>query len=155
MFDPQGTQSTYAVSGQKTTLNQAINKGRVYTSVAVDDNSAFLNPSGSITFGYGTAVEEGPVIYRGIPNSNTILIDPSYTFQYDHVIGEQVNAIFQNAPYVPRTNGSDYAIYMTSPSASRQVVQDILVSLAAAGIVITFDILLPKYKYLISNPYNE
>jgi hypothetical protein len=154
-FDPNGTQSSYTISGQKAALNQSIQKGSVYPSVAVSNNSLFLNPSGSVVFGYGTMNEEGPVLYRGIPNTSTVLIDPGYTFRFDHVSGESINVVSQNKPYTPQVNGKDLAIYLTSPSSARAVVQTILSSLAAAGITINFVVLSPHYKYLISNPYTE
>jgi hypothetical protein len=97
--------------------------------------------------------EETPVRFRGIPNSNTILIDPGYTFKNNHAAGSYVNVISQQMPYVPNENGKDLAIYLTSPSGAREEVEKILRLLAAAGIIIKFVVLGPKYKYIIDSPY--
>jgi hypothetical protein len=102
---------------------------------------------------FGRATEEVPIRYRGVPNSNTILIDPSYVFENDHAAGESINVISSQMPYIPRKSGVDLAIYFTSPSGAREIVEQILDTLKAAGIIIRFLVLAPKYKYLIDNPY--
>lgn len=152
-YNPSGSESTVTITSQRCAIQQTLNKESVYTSVAVDDNSSFKSPFGEVIFGFGTSSEEGPVRYRGIPNSNTVLLDPSYVFKFDHPVGTNMNVISQEKPYVPRTEGTDLAIYLTSPSNAREIVQTILESLAAAGILVTFKILAPKYKYLLDNPY--
>lgn len=153
LFNPSGSNSAYTVTSQRASIQQSINKGQVYTSVAVNSTALFQNPSGEVIFDFGTSKEEGPIKYRGIPNSSTILLDPSYTFKNDHSISAVINVISKQEPYIPSKTGKDLAIYLTSPSGSREIVQTILESLAAAGIIVTFAILSPKYKYLIDNPY--
>lgn len=153
MFNPNGSVNTFTITKQKSVLQQTISKGQVYTSIAVDDTSTFTSPSGELIFGFGTTMQEGPVKYRGIPNSTTILLDPSYTFKNNHSSGTILNVISKREPYVPVRNGKDLAIYLTSPSGAREIVQDILRTLAAAGIIIRFKVLAPKYKYIIDNPY--
>lgn len=152
-FNPSGSEGTFTITGQKATLQQTLTKGDVFTSLTVDDTSAIQNPSGVLMIGFGTEVQEGPIRYRGVPNSNTILIDPSYVFRNDHSSGETINIISQQMPYVPRKSGVDLAIYFTSPAGAREIVQGILDSLKAAGIVIHFLILAPKYRYILDNPY--
>jgi hypothetical protein len=154
-YNPSGSVNNFSVTGQKANLQQTVSKGQVYTSIAVDNNTDFGATNGRLMFDFGLATQEGPVKFRGIPNSSTILIDPSYTFRKDHAVGGTVNVLFQQKPYIPDVNGKDLAIYLTSPSGARQIVQNILTTLAAAGIVIRFNILAPKYKYLIDNPYTN
>lgn len=160
LFNPTGSVGTNTITGQKCTLQSPITKGQVYTSILVDDNSLFKNPSGQVLFDFGISdlttgkeLQEGPVKYRGIPNSSTILLDPSYTFKHDHDIGTEINVISKNEPYVPLKTGKDYAIYLTSPSGAREIVENILQTLKAAGVTLTFVVLAPKYKYIIDNPY--
>lgn len=153
LFNPSGSEGTVTISSQRCAIQQVINKESVYTSVAVDNNSNFQQPFGQVIFGFGTSEQEGPVRYRGIPNTNTVLLDPSYVFKFDHPIGTIINVISDVKPYVPRADGTDLAIYFTSPSNARAIVQQILASLAAAGIIVTFQVLAPKYKYLLDNPY--
>lgn len=152
-YNPTGSVGSSTVSSQRCESQQLIEKQSVYTSIAVDNNSNFTAQFGQIIFGFGTGTQEGPVRYRGIPNSNTILIDPSYVFKFNHAIGTTINVISQQKPYVPRIDGTDLAIYLNSPSQAREVVQAILTSLAAAGIIVNFKVLAPKYRYIIDNPY--
>lgn len=153
LFDPNGTAGNFTVTSQKALLTQSISKGDILTSITVDDNSNFTSGTGKLIFGFGLTAQEVPVTYRGIPNSNTILIDPGYSFENDHPIGTAVNVILNEEAYVPRRNGVDLAVYLTSPSGAREIVQVILDSLKAAGIILRFVILAPKYKYLLDNPY--
>lgn len=152
-FNPNGSQGSFTVTSQVATLQQSISKGDVLTSLTVDDTSLIENPSGNLMLNFGFESQEVPIRYRGIPNSNTILIDPSYVFQNDHSAGEKINVVSALEPYVPREDGTDLAIYLTSPAGAREVVQDILETLKAAGIVITFIVLAPDYKYILDNPY--
>lgn len=152
-FNPSGSEGTFTISSQKAELQQTINKGSVITSMTVDDSSGFEDPSGIFMLNFGRENQEGPIRYRGIPNSNTILVDPSYIFKNTHLSTESVNVVSKQTPYVPRRDGTDLAIYFTSPAGARQVVQDILDSLKAAGIIIHFLVLAPDYRYIIDNPY--
>jgi hypothetical protein len=153
MFDSSGTQQTFTVSRQSAISEEQLNKGNVYTKLTVDDTVKITEQSGFLVFGWGMSTQEQPVKFRGVPNSKTILLDPSYVFQNDQPVGTPVNVLVDQKPYAPKRNGNDLAIYMTSPSDARQVVQTILASLAAAGVIVNFVILAPKYKYLIDNPY--
>lgn len=157
-FSPTGANGSNTITSQRCTLGTAITRGQVYPSIVVDNTSLIKNQSGMLMFDYGIStngkvVQEGPVRYRAVPNSNTILLDPSYVFKHDHSTSCKINVILKPQAYVPRRNGTDLAIYMTSPSSARQIVQNILLSLKAAGVTIKFVIRAPKYKYIIDNPY--
>ena len=152
-FNPSGSEGTFTISSQRATLNQTVNKGDVYTSLSVTNADAFLEPSGLMIMNFGMETSEVPIRYRGIPNSNTILVDPSYVWRNNHFAGEAVNVISAQEPYIPVKTGDDLAIYLTSPSGARVVVQDILQTLKAAGIVIQFVVLAPRYRYILDNPY--
>tara|TARA_R110000868_G_C10973188_1_gene771500 strand:+ start:42103 stop:43485 length:1383 start_codon:yes stop_codon:yes gene_type:complete len=152
-YDPNGVTQSYTVSGQKAKLSNSVVKGGILTSITVDDTSLIEGTSGFLVMGWGTERQESGIRFRGVPNSNTILIDPSYIFQFDHPIGDYVNVITDLAPYSPRRGGDDLAIYLTSPSGAREAVEAILKTLAAAGIILNFVVLSPTYKYLCDNPY--
>ena len=155
LFSPiQG--DAYTVTKQNATLQQNITAGSVVPTLNVSGADDIPNESGYLIFDFGSSKEEQPVKYIGRPNNNTLLLDPSYVFQKDHLIGANINVILdQLNPYTPRTNGADLAIYLTSPSSAREIVQTILKSLTAAGIIVNFVILLPSYRYLCENPYSD
>lgn len=152
LFNPSGTGGNFTLTSQRAVLQQTITKGQVYTSISVDDTSLFNATSGELVFDFGNK-QEVPVRFRGVPNSNTILLDPSYTFQNTHEVGTMVNVISEQKAYIPTRDGEDLAIYLTSPSGAREVVEDILETLASAGIKVTFLVLAPTYRYLLDNPY--
>lgn len=150
-FDPGGV--SYAVSGQKAETEENLIKGDVYTKVTVDDASNIPNEPGFLIFDWGKENEEQPVKYLGRPNDKTILLDPGYQFQKTHLSGTSVNVLSELSSTTPAKDGDDLPIYLTSPSGARQVVQEILRTLAAAGVIINFIILLPQYDYICGNPY--
>ncbi|MCG3175463.1 MAG: hypothetical protein MOGMAGMI_00392 [Candidatus Omnitrophica bacterium] len=152
-YDVSGSQLSFTVTSQNAITEELVIKNNIKTSVIVDDTSKIIEPFGLLVFGWGTERQEQPVRYRGIPNSKTVLIDPSYLFKFDHPIGEYINVLSATTPYIPRKAGQDLPIYMTSPAGARAAVEQILRSLAAAGVIVNFIILKPSYKYLIDNPY--
>lgn len=154
LFSPNGNKP-YTVTSQRAQLQSAIEEGEIYTNLTVNDTSSIEEESGFLIFDFGKDTEEQPVKYLSVPNSNTILIDPSHIFEHDHGIGSTVNVITDDLqPLAPATSGDDFAVYLTSPSDARQLVQELLASLAAAGVIVTFIIKFPEYKYLCGNPYN-
>lgn len=152
LFKPTG--DPFTVTSKVATLNQSITAGSVVPTLTVTGADDIDNSPGVLIFDYGKDNQEQPVPYIGRPNDNTLLIDPGHVFTKDHAIGEQINLLLPDLkPLIPRTTGDDLAIYLTSPSGAREIVQEILRTLAAAGVIINFVVLLPTYKYLCSNPY--
>ena len=147
----------YLIMQNKALLESTIQKGAVLNQITVNSTVDLPADGGELIFNFGKNNEEQPVSYITIPNSKTILIDPGHTFAQAHQIGSEINLLdsTQTTPYAPRINGNDLAVYLTSPANARTIVQDLLETLAAAGITITFVILLPEYKYLYDNPYAE
>lgn len=149
-------ENPFVATSGKATLLQTILKGSVINEITVDDSTPFPASGGKLMFDFGKTEQEYPVNFIAVPNSNTILIDPGYSFDSTHLAGSTVNLLLPNqvTPYKPRKDGTDLAIYLTSPANARDVVQEILKSLTAAGITVSFLVLLPTYTYLIDNPYS-
>lgn len=154
-FVYSSNEDPFVVTSIKGTLQSSILKGDVLNEITVTGASNFPLTGGKIIMDFGKDNQEEPISYITVPNSNTILIDPGYSFQFTHEIGAEINLLAPNqtTPYKPRINGQDLAVYLTSPANARSVVQEILKTLAAAGITVNFLILLPEYTYLIDNPY--
>lgn len=155
LFNPNGAGGNFTVTSQTTVLQAPVFKGDVLTSLTVASTANIVAPTGLLMISFGQNNQEVPVRYRGVPNANTILIDPAYVFKQDHIAGATINVISAQAPYVPARNGDDYAVYLTSPSDARTTVQELLAKLNAAGIVLRFVVLAPKYRYILDNPYLE
>lgn len=149
------TQQPFVVTARKCVLEQEILKGSVLSQITVSDTTVLPPDGGNLIFDFGKETQEQPVGYVTIPNSKTILVDPGHTFSFGHKINSEINFLLPNqtTPYEPRRTGEDLAIYLTSPGNSRSVVQDLIEQLAAAGITVTFVILLPEYKYICDNPF--
>lgn len=152
MFSRQA--STFTVTGKNAHIQEVIQAGQVYTKVTVDDSTKIPNSSGFLVFNYGRSNEEAPVPYISVPNTNTVLLNASHVFQKTHGINSFINFILPEiSRYAPRTNGQDLPIYLTSPVNARQLIQELLINLAAEGVLVTFVILLPEFRYICGNPY--
>jgi hypothetical protein len=153
LFSPTGV--SYTVTKNVCALQQNIVAGSVVPTLTISGGEDIPDEPGVLIFDWGFEMEEQPVKYIGRPNANTLLLDPGHVFQQTHLIGANINVLLDDLkPATPRTDGSDLAVYLTSPSVAREIVQNILKTLAAAGVVINFVLLLPEYKYLVcKNPY--
>jgi len=153
LFEENSPTQPYALTAQVTTTTQNIVSNDVFDSISVSDTSGF-DESGYLVFNYGQE-SEAQVPYLAILSPTLIKLDPSYVFQKKHDSGSTVNVIRNLQPTNPSELGADYAFHLISPSASRELVQDLLDQVKAAGIILKFEVLAPKYKYLIDNPFLE
>jgi hypothetical protein len=143
----------FTVTSTVATLQQSLLAGQVYTELTVDDASAFPE-EGYLIFDWGRGTQEEPVRYIGKSNDQTLLLDPSHVFTQNHSNGGKVNYLSSLTAPTPALDGSDLAIFLVSPSTARQAVQTLLQDLVAAGVVVTFVVLLPDYFTDVTpNPY--
>lgn len=162
VFDPNGLQSTFTLSGQSALIQgdaltgqNQLAAGQVYPRVTVDPATNTLpDESGLAIIGFGTDSQEAALIrYRGKASDSVILLDPSFIFTKTQPQDTYINIVSNASPFIPDRNGNAYPIYLTSSTQARLVIQGILQTLAAAGVVVNFVIAAPEYKYLIDNPY--
>lgn len=132
----------YTVQRFKTTLNQNIVEGQVYTQLSCIDTSNIPNERGLLIFNFGRENTEVLVPYLGRPNNSTILLDPSYVFTESHSIGDQINKVLVGST-VPRSGGRDLPAYVVGIEEAREQVQEIVRSIIATGVVIRWDITYP------------
>ena len=154
LYNPSGSEGNYSLSSQIMELGEDIVAGNVYPAITVDDTSVLTTDSGWLVFDYGLDTQEMPVRFRAVPNTNTVFLDPSYSFSKSHSNGTTINALLQLRPYQPRKSLQDHAIYLTSPVNARLIAQNLLETIVAAGVVINFVIKTPTYEYLIVSPYD-
>lgn len=152
MYDPAGG-APYTVTSQRATLVTPLVKGQVYTDITVTGANNLPNAPGYLIADWGLNTQEEPIPYLSIPNSNTILLNPAYIIKETHLAGAQLNFLSALSPLIPTTTGSDYPIYVTDPTSARETVQELLSQVAAAGVIVTYDLLLPEYVYFKVNPY--
>lgn len=141
-FIPDRTRA-YSLTKQRGILGQAITVGQQIPTLTMSEASGIPDAPGYVSFNFGFPNEEVLIRYFGRPNNSTLLIDPSYVFTQAHVPGEAVNVVL--TPYLqPRTTGDDYSVYLVGVEAARLLAQQIVESIAAAGVVIEWTILTPE-----------
>lgn len=112
--------------------------------IQVDDATEIPDESGYLIFGFGTEKEEGPVPYIARPSTNSLIIDPSYTFQNVHESGSNISLVSRNASYEPESDGTDYAFYATDIVSGRIYAEELINLVAATGINVIITILYPS-----------
>lgn len=141
-FIPDPTKA-YSVTRYRGTIGQTITAGNIYPNLIMQDASGIPDAPGRLIFNFGRNNREADIKYFGRPNNTTLLLDPAYVFQKDHVAGEVVNVIVK--PYnTPRINGDDYSVYLVGITAARILAQDIVKSAVAAGVVIKWRVVDPE-----------
>jgi len=143
-----GRKVPYLITSKRARLTQAIEAGRNYATISVDDSSDIPNEEGWLIFGFGTANEEQPVKYLGRPNNSSIKLDSAHVFESQHIENVLVSVLHQVEPYDPRDNGQDYAVYLTGVRAALAEFQSIMSEyLVAMGVRIRWEIERPEYPF--------
>ena len=162
VFDPNGSNSAFTVTGQSaeilgdaTSGVSSLTAGEVHPRIQVRPATNNLpTDSGLAIIGFGVSTQEPALVrYRGRASDGVIEIDPSFTFSNTHPSGTSINIVSSAAPFNPDRVGNDYPIYLTSSTGAREVILEILRSLSAAGVIVNFVVLAPDYKYLVDNPF--
>lgn len=132
----------YIIGKEECAITQTVdsNSGLV---IEVDNSADFPDSSGNLVFGFGTKNEEGPVPYIARPSSNTIMVNPSYKFKNVHQSGVNVSLISQNFVYDVKSDGSDYAAYLTDVVSGRIYAEDLIKLVTATGIRLVITVLYP------------
>ena len=140
-FIPDPTRA-FSLTKNRGILGQAISTGDQISTLTMQEASGIPDEQGFIAFNFGSPTQEILIKYFGRPNNSTLLIDPSYVFTEDHAIGESINVV--KTPYLkPRSKGQDYSVYIVGVEAARELAQKIVESIAAAGVVIEWEVLNP------------
>jgi hypothetical protein len=144
IFDPTG--QLFTVTGNVSDLTAQVDQGVISPTLSLNNASSFPNQPGLLLLNFGRNDQEGPISYNSRPNNSTLLIDASYIFQKEHVIGTKVNYV-ANTPTIPRITGDDYAVYVTGTQEARNAAQELIKKLLAAGVVVRFIIEFPEVLF--------
>lgn len=142
---------TLSADAALTTTN--IVAGKTYKLLTLDGNDIPEGP-GYVLLDYGKNNQEGPIKYLYKAAENIIAIDTSYTFQQFHEPGASVIAVSKFGPHTPGGLGNEYPPYVTNPPDARRQLQDLITSVASAGIFIDFIIRFPTQLYGTINVYD-
>ena len=146
--------ASFVLSSNKANIDTQIRAGKSISLLNISDNT--IDPAGGyIVFDYGLNTQEGPVRYLYKPTANTIALDPSYIFKYNHVANCTIIAINHKGPHQISELGSEYSAYITDPSEARFILQDLIRSVKSAGIFVDFLIRYPEQVYGLLDVYNQ
>lgn len=143
----------FTLSADTSTTVTDIVAGRTYKLLTLDTSNIPEGP-GYVVLDFGKNNQEGPVKYLYKAAENIIAIDTSYTFQQFHAPGAAVVAVSKFGPHIPTGQGDEYPPYVTNPPDARKLLQDLIVSVASAGIFIDFIIRFPVQLYGTINVYD-
>jgi hypothetical protein len=136
----------FVLSSNLATLETAIQAGQTVPLLSLTANTIPAT-GGYIVFDYGLNTQEGPVKYLYAPSSTTLIIDPSYIFKYNHSIGSNVTSLDNLGPHIMSGQGTEYPPYITDPGVVRVTLEELIRSVASAGIFIDFLVRYPQQLY--------
>jgi hypothetical protein len=137
----------YVLSANSGQLTSSIVAGTTVPVLNLNSSTIPLE-GGFLIFDYGLNTQEGPIKYLYASSSNSVVIDQSYVFQYSHSIGSKVIALSRKGPHIMSGLGTEYAAYMTNPPDVRVTLENLIKSVASAGIYTQFLIKFPEQIYI-------
>jgi len=124
----------------KTQLNQNITAGQSFSELTVLNGADFGIERGAIRLNQSFGnVEIVPFISRKLSDNTKLLIDPGYTFQFDHMMGEKLQLMARKTR--PSTDGLNWPFYLNDTDSLRQQFFNLLRRLKATGVKIVFELL--------------
>jgi hypothetical protein len=142
----------FVLSDNLATIVGNIQAGQTITLLNLSENT-IPSQGGFVIFDYGLNTQEGPVRYLYAPNDTTIVIDPSYIFQYSHANGSSIVAIDHKGPHIMSGLGTEYPAYITDPSAVIITLENLIRSVTSSGIFIDFLVRYPDQLYSVLPTY--
>jgi hypothetical protein len=144
----------FVLSSATALTQDEIIAGKIVRLLNVGSNE-IPNQMGFIIFDYGLNTQEGPVKYLYKPADNILALDPSYIFTQDHDVGSSLVVISHKGPHVMDGLASEYAPYITDPSAARVILENLIKSVVSAGIFVNFLVRFPIQLYGTLDVYNS
>lgn len=136
------TTQPFVISNKATLSNEEYTPGTSKV-IMVTDSSNFPDAPGHFVLGYGTSHQEGPIPYLARPNSQTLLLSPTYRIKYTHPVGTDIALVAQNNPIVLSKDGTDHPFYLTDIVAGRVYAESLINTVIATGINLLITIVYP------------
>lgn len=118
-------------------LSTSISSGVNYATLDFDDVSDFPSTGGRLVFDFGNSAQEDSIRFYNRITNTQLRIDATHIFEHDHAPGTLVN-LMAVSPAVPETDGSDYPIFFVDTNIGQEIVEQGLLLLKAAGIIVRF-----------------
>jgi len=132
-----------------------IKSGNIVLNLSIDPSNNIPQDQGFLIFDYGLKTQEGPVRYLYKASNSTIVMDPAYVFQYNHLPGSEIVAIRRKGAHVLDGLGKEYGFYVSDPSAAREVLKSLISSVKSVGVYLRYIIKYPNVVYSEYDLYGE
>lgn len=152
MYD---TSAPFVVASYVGSIAQTINAGNIVLNLQINTPNSIPNEQGFLIFDYGLNTQEGPVRYLYKASDNTIALDPSYIFKYNHSVGSAITAIRRKGAHVLSGLGKEYAFYVSDPFSARQTLQDLISQVKSVGVFLEYMIRYPQLYYSDFDVYSQ
>jgi len=144
----------FVLSSATANIQDGITAGKIVRLLNIGPNEV-PNQTGFLIFDYGKNTQEGPVKYLYKPADNVLALDPSYMFTKSHLLGSSVVVVSHKGPHVMDGLAGEYAPYVTDPSEARIILEQLIQSVASAGIFINFLVKYPEQLWGVFDVYNQ
>jgi hypothetical protein len=147
--------SAFVLSSYTAKTVNEIKAGNIVLNLQIQIPNNVPTETGFLIFDYGLETQEGPVRYLYKASDSTIALDPSYVFKFNHEAGSSITAIRRKGAHVLSGIGSEYAFYVSDPSAARTVLQELIRSVKSVGVFLRFIVRYPTTFYGTFSVYGE
>jgi hypothetical protein len=141
MWDPD---SGVGITAKSSTTTLAIAANSNIQTLQVTDATQFTDETGYLVFGFGTAIQTGPVKYLGRQDATHLVIDFTFTFPYELDSGTKVTQLHGKGAFVPADPVARGSFWLTENAAGRLAAIDTISSIAASGALTNFVITYPN-----------
>ena len=148
LIDPT---ASFVLSGITADTLQQINAGDI--ARILDLTSSLFPASGSLMFDFGKATQEGPVKYLYKANDYALALDPSYIFQYNHLVGSSVTLLHSSNTYATTRTAATYPPYVTDPTQAQGTLEQLVSDVTSVGIFINWLVRYPEQLYSMVDIY--
>ena len=152
LFDPD---APFVLSGVTGTLLELISAGDIARIVDISQlpNAVEFPASGEVMFDYGQATQEGPVKYLYKASDFVLVLDPSYIFQYNHIVGSRVTLLHPAGLFELSGTAAEYPPYITDPTQAQATLEQLVNDVTSVGIIINWLIRYPQQFYGMTDIY--
>jgi hypothetical protein len=147
--------ASFVISSMTAQIQEQIFAGNNVRTLNVNAGNNILDEEGFVIFDFGTENEEGPVRMLYKPTDNSVQLDPSYVFQFNHSVNSSITVIRRRGAHILDGLGGEYAPYITDPATARTILQDLIREVKSVGIFLEYIIRYPENLYGVLDIYRS
>jgi hypothetical protein len=136
------TNQPFGITGQELTIQTEIPRGKGCPVVTITEDLSLLPQSGYVVVNFGYEDQEGPVKYS-IISTGSLVLDPSFRFNHEHIMGTKLTVVSQKAPYLPTVSEQTGAFYLTASNSGLSAARKYITDISATGIDLNINVRYP------------